>query len=143
VRRIALAAAVCLGVAGLSPAARAQSIEGTWYGRGYQPDFGRNEDFIIHRWPDGRYEATYRYYEGCIVIDEQRQSGTWSMADANTVRVITNSIEGQKGYWPDDYYRILELTAERYRYLHIPTGVELASRRVDDDFTFPKCGLTS
>ena len=143
IRAFILLPGLALWLIGLSPAAQAQSVEGVWYGWGYQPAWGEGSDFIIHRWSDGRSEIWLRHYSGCVVTMEQRETSTWSMADASTVHVKTLTVNGEAGDWTEDDYRILELTADRYRYLHLQTGVEYNARRVDENFTFPECGPMS
>ena len=129
---------------GLTAAAAADdSYVGYWYGQGYQPVLHEDDEFIVHRAPDGTFEIHFRTYKGCAVKEEQREGGTWAALDANTVRVRTTSINGlPAGPFVDDY-RTEELTAESYRYVWVQTGMEYTSRRVDANFTFPECGLTS
>jgi hypothetical protein len=145
VKRALLIAAISVWSV-LGPAAAGatdNAIVGYWYGRGYQPTLGRDNEFIDHHAPDGKFEVHFRAYEGCKVVEDQSEAGTWAMLDADTVRVTTTSVDGiPAGPYIDDY-RTEELTAQFYRYVWIQKGVTYTSQRVDANFKFPDCGLTS
>jgi hypothetical protein len=65
------------------------------------------------------------------------------MLDERTVRVVTTSVNGEPaGPYVYDY-RTEELTEQLYRYTSIQRGVLFTSHRVDADFDFRKCDLTS
>src|SRR4051812_11722797 len=95
VKRALLIAAISVWSV-LGPAAAGatdNAIVGYWYGRGYQPTLGRDNEFIDHHAPDGKFEVHFRAYEGCKVVEDQSEAGTWAMLDADTVRVTTTSVD--------------------------------------------------
>jgi hypothetical protein len=130
---------------GFAPGTFAEGPEiiGYWYGRAYWPDWHREFEYIDHYAADGYFEAHFRVYDGCEVVWEQSVAGTWSMPDEATVRVVMTSADGQPAGPQIDDYRTEELTELLFRYTSIQAGVRYTSHRVDANFAFRECGLTS
>jgi hypothetical protein len=138
--------AVCLSLillfmVGVGPGVLADEpgVAGYWHGRAY---WHGEFEYLDHYAVDGYFEAQFRFYEGCKVVGTQWLTGTWSM-DEVTVRVIITSVDGQPVAPDTDEYRTEELTEQLYRYVSVQTGVSYTSHRVDANFVFQECGLTS
>jgi hypothetical protein len=123
----------------LSQRVSAAPLEGYWFGEGYQPLWHAMSAFLDHETPDGSFSTEVRVYDGCTVTRVQFEGGRWMMLNANTERIVTTRINWSRaGPWIDDY-RILELTDQHYRILHLASGVAYTAKRVDQYFKHPSC----
>jgi hypothetical protein len=140
VKSVVLGILFLLGVAGHAVAG---SVVGYWYGTGFQPTLGTDDEFIDHHDADGKFFIHFRTYEGCKVTEDHTEAETWFMLDPMTVRIVTTTVDGlPAGPYTDDY-RTIELGDQTYHYVHIQTNTPYISHRVDAHFDFPNCGLTS
>jgi hypothetical protein len=138
------AAAVSLFVILLPSSAMAQSLAGYWYGRGFQPEFHRDLQFIAHYREDGGFEVHFRgYNQNCVLNNDHREAGIWTMLDEHRIRIVTQFVGLiRAGPYVDDY-DIEELTAQRLRVMWVGKNIEYFSTRVDAQFTFPDCEAVS
>jgi hypothetical protein len=118
-------------------------LVGYWNGRAYWPAWRQEFEYIDHYAADGYFEARFRFYDGCKVVGKQWLTGTWSTPDDATVRVVVTSVDGEPVEPSTDDYHTWELTEQLYRYISIRTGVPYTSHRVDANFVFRECDLTS
>ena len=127
---------------GFAPGALADGsgVVGYWHGRAY---WHREFEYFDHYAADGHFDAHFRFYDGCKIVGKQWLTGTWSMPDEGTVRVVITWADGEPTEPYINDYRTEELTEQLYRYTSMRRGVLYTSHRVDANFVFQECGLTS
>jgi hypothetical protein len=123
--------------------AHAGSLEGYWYGKGYQPDMRKTMQWLTINRANGSYSVEFREYSNCELKFAQMEEGRWTVSgDVLTKRTLT--VNGQpvrdEPYYRDTY-RIIELSDRKMRIVHEKTGQDWTSERVAKDFTFPECGV--
>jgi len=135
-----LVAVLALACAGLP--ARAQGIEGYWYGEDYEQFPGIRTQWLNYRAPDGTFQVEFRRYHNCMLELRQIESGRWFVEGA-TYTTITEWVDLTR-LTPDDihYVEIYDLVSVEPRtmeYRHERTGILFKARRVGADFEFPAC----
>ena len=115
--------------------ASAADIAGTWYGEGYQPLWREEAQWLMRLGPDGSYAIHFRRYRDCALTLDQRETGTWSLAD--TFRTVTTKVDGVPTKFENDY-RIGAVSGDELHIIHSATGQEYIEKRVAPDFMLPK-----
>jgi hypothetical protein len=121
--------------------AHAASLDGYWYGKGYQPFARKTVQWLAIRRSDGSYSVEFREYSNCRVVFAQLETGRWAVSgDVITDKTLT--VNG----WPvrdtpyyTDTYKIIELDDSKMRIVHEKTGQDWMLDRVTEDFIFPDC----
>jgi hypothetical protein len=107
---------------------------GYWYGEGYQPLWHENAQWLMHLAPDGGYAIEFRQYRYCILVLDQKETGTWKLADE--FRTVTTDVNGRRTRYENDY-RVAALTDSEFRITHVGTGQAYVEKRVDAKFVIP------
>lgn len=138
VRRLALAVVLAL----LAAPASAASLEGHWWGEGFQPALGVMNQWLLHLKPDGTYDIEFRTYERCVVKQRSQQSGRWER-DGDRYRTVTEVHNGKpvenKDQTRRQEYAISRLDEQMMEYRHTETDQTYRSFRVPAGYTFPRC----
>ena len=114
--------------------AAAPSLSGIWYGEG-QPD-DPNIVYIDYFGPDGTFISEFRKYEGCKIVSDHVESGTWT-SEGKVQHLVTTQINGKPVHFTHSYtIELLTETQVRAR-LH-ENGYLFVQQRVDR-FAFPNC----
>lgn len=114
-------------------------LVGYWYSVQHQDGINGNIQSMTHFKADGTFELRLRVIQGRKVAYEQRETGTWDFKN-NVHSTITTHINGHHLHTDDylfDSYDINWISGEEMHYLHIGTGIELESKRVNKGFRFP------
>lgn len=141
-RRVAFLAVALLFATSMSHAA---SVEGYWYGKGYQPLVRKTMQWLTIRRADGTFSAEFREYDDCKVKSIQIEAGRWTVSG----NVIANKVVTIDGYpvsdtaYFNDTYKIIELDDRKMRLVHEKSRQEWTLERVAPDFTFPDCKYVS
>jgi hypothetical protein len=65
----------------LSPhSVHAGSLEGYWYGNGYQPSIRKTMQWLTRNNSDGSFSVEFRSYRNCRLESVQREAGKWSVS---------------------------------------------------------------
>jgi hypothetical protein len=112
----------------------AASLDGYWYGHGYQPLWKENAQWLMHLSPDGGYAIEFRQFRNCMLMLDQKETGTWSMA--GEFRTVSTRVNGLATRYENDY-RVAGLTDAELRLIHIGTGQDYVEKRVDARFQMP------
>jgi hypothetical protein len=121
--------------------AHAGSLEGHWYGKGYQPSVRKTMQWLTINRSDGSYSVEFREYSNCQLAFTQMEEGRWTvLGDILTKKALTiNGRPVRDTPYYTDTYRIIELGGLKMRIVHEKTGQDWTSERVTEDFTFPNC----
>jgi hypothetical protein len=132
-------------IALLPSLAHASSLEGSWYGKGYQPLVGKTMQWISIIRSDGSYSVEFREYRKCQLVFVQVEEGRWTVSgDIETNKTITiNGKPVRDEHYFTDTYKILQLDDHKKRVIHEKTQQEWTLERVDKDFIFPACETVS
>jgi hypothetical protein len=109
---------------------------GIWYGKG-QPD---DPDILYLDFfgSDGSFVSEFRKYDGCTIVWQQVESGTWSIAgDVQTI--MKSSVNGRPASAEQEYV-IESATAREIRARHTGTGYLFVEHRMER-FEFPVCNV--
>lgn len=121
--------------------AQASSVEGYWYGNGYQPLARKMMQWLTINRSDGSFTTEFREYNNCELVSVQIETGKWSIS-GNILTKKTLAVNGRPvseiDYYTDTY-TITELNVPQMRLVHEKTGQDWTLKRVDKDFTFPDC----
>ena len=131
-RRVALAVALLVLLPGAAPPAA--SLTGIWYGKG-QPD-DPDIVFVDFFGANGSFIAEFRKYEGCRIVWQQVESGTWTMR--GEIQVVRKTSVNGEAIDVEEHYRVESVTPTELRTRHIPTGYAFLERRIAR-FEFPNC----
>ena len=137
----------CLAVALLLGAsvAHAASIEGYWYGKGYQPIVRKTMQWLTIINTDGTFSAEFREYDDCLLRYVQTEKGTWTVSAGGYISQ-TITVNGHPVFKMDDYkhsFKVLKLDDRKVRYVNEGSGQEWTAQRVTQDFKFPDCKYVS
>jgi len=136
-----LAIAVLIG-ASMSHAA---SVEGYWYGTGYQSTVRRTMQWLAIWRSDGTFSVEFREYENCRPKFFQTETGRWA-ASEDVITEKTLAIDGvpvpDTSYFSDTY-KIIELNDRKMRIVHEKSRQEWTLERVTPNFAFPDCEYVS
>ncbi len=114
--------------------AHAASIEGYWYGEGYQPLWHENAQWLMHLAPGGGYDIEFRQYRYCKLVLDQAETGTWTLGERFVT--VTTRVNGAPTHYENDY-RVGALTDEEFDITHIGTGQAYVEKRVGANFRIP------
>jgi hypothetical protein len=132
-------------IALLPGSAHAGSLEGYWYGNGYQPEMRKTMQWLTSNHSDGSFSVEFRSYKNCQLESVQREAGKWSVSGnimTKTVLTINGEPVGKEAYFTDTF-KIIEFDDPKLRIVHEKTGQEWTLKRVTEDFTFPDCKYVS
>ena len=112
------------------------ALVGIWYGKG-QPD-DPNVLYLDFFGADGSFLSEFRKYEGCNVVWQQVESGTWSMSgDVQTI--VKSAVNGMPTSAQQEYV-VEHASAGEIRARHVGTGYLFIERRMER-FEFPVCNV--
>jgi hypothetical protein len=114
--------------------AAAPSLAGIWYGEG-QPD-DPNIVYLDYFGSDGTFISEFRKYEGCKVIEDHVESGTWT-SKGKVQYLVTTQINGKPAHF-EHSYTIELLTDTQVRARLQMNGYLFVEQRIDR-FQFPNC----
>jgi hypothetical protein len=121
---------------GLLLAARpvaAQDLSGTWFGERF---FGRVlVQHLSDRDGDGRFSVRFRFFEGCVEVGGQRQTGRWAVA-GDEFRTWIETVDDTPRDDLQITYRIEDFTGDRMAYRG-PNGTLHRAFRVEEDYVMP------
>jgi hypothetical protein len=133
------AVVVCAVLLLAAPATAQTYMVGTWFGQG-QPE-SKEAMYIDRMRPDGQWRGEYRTCSKGKAIDDQVQTGRWSLqGDILSLKVET--VNGQPKA-RTDLYKMLAHSAKTQKYLSLSWNYPYTPMRVADDFQMPPCALTS
>ncbi|HVR54885.1 MAG TPA: hypothetical protein VMS38_34510 [Pseudorhodoferax sp.] len=116
--------------AGASPAERA--LQGVWTWE-YQPEGGALQRFLLERRADGTFTLLSRSYAAGRASTELLNAGLWGVSNG-LYFTVTTEVNGQRVNVRDSAlynpYVIVGLQGDVLRYRHLPTGIELRTRKV-------------
>ena len=112
----------------------AASVEGYWYGEGYQPLWRENAQWLMHLAPDGGYAVEFREYRNCLLVLDQKETGTWNLT--GEFRTVTTEVDGRPTRYENDY-RVRALNDKEFDITHLKTGQAYVEKRVGADFKWP------
>jgi hypothetical protein len=125
----------CLTLLLLTAAAPAPAaLTGIWFGKG-QPD-DPEIVFIDFFGANGSFIAEFRKYEGCRIVWQQVESGTWRMR--GDIQVVRKTSVNGKAIDVEEEYRVESVTPTELRTRHVPTGFAFLEKRIAR-FEFPNC----
>jgi hypothetical protein len=121
----------------LSPAEAA--LQGVWTWELSAGD-GAVSRFLIQRRADGQFTLIARTYQPGRPTTELANGGLWGVSNG-LYFTVTTQINGQRIGTRDSAlynpYVIVALEGDVLRYLHLPTGMEIRTRKVPADFRLP------
>lgn len=130
----------------LSPySAHAGSLEGYWYGNGYQPSLRKTMQWLTRNNSNGSFSVEFRSYRNCQLESVQQEAGEWSVSgDVMKKTVLTiNGRPVRKDPYFTDTFKILKLDELKLHIVHEKSGQKWTLKRVTADFTFPDCERVS
>jgi len=130
---------VCAVLLSAAPASAQSYMVGTWFGHG-QPE-SKDAMYIDRMLPDGRWRGEYRTCSKGKTIDDQVQTGRWSL-QGDILRLTVETVNGRPMPRTDDY-KMLAHSANTQKYVSLSWNYPYTPARVLDNFQMPSCGLTS
>ena len=120
---------------GSVPSAIAQSIIGKWFGSASPQD--GIACWVNERRANGTYEINFLILRDGR-IRRHREEGTWFQANG-LYATLTQKVNGQSTNPQErrcrEVYRVIELTASRFKYADIGAPMEFSATKVSDSFT--------
>lgn len=108
------------------------ALQGLWTWE-YQPEGGALQRFLLERRADGTFTLVSRSYTAGRATTELVNTGLWGVSNG-LYFTVTTQVNGQRVNVRDSAlynpYVIVGLQGEELRYLHLPTGIELRTRKV-------------
>ena len=130
---------VCAALLSAAPAAAQSYMVGTWFGYG-QPE-SKNAMYIDRMLADGRWRGEYRTCAQGKAIDDQVQTGRWSL-QGDILSLQVETVNGRP--MPRvDTYKMLAHSDKAQKYLSLSWNYPYTPTRVADNFEMPSCALTS
>ena len=130
--------ALCVILLSAAPASAASYMVGTWFGYG-QP--GSKDSMYIDRMlGDGRWRGEYRTCFKGKPVDDQVQTGHWSL-EGDILSLKVDTVNGQARPRTDGY-KMLAHSAKSQKYVSLSWNFPYTPDRVADNFQMPSCELT-
>jgi hypothetical protein len=136
---------ILIALLSTSSLAHGASLEGYWYGKGYQPLVRKTMQWLTINRPDGSFSVEFREYSKCRLVSVQRETGRWSvLGNVITKKVLTSNGQPVSAtpYYTDTY-KIIEIDHVKMRIVHEKSRQDWTLERVAEDFTFPDCNHVS
>lgn len=130
---------VCAALLSAAPASAASYMVGTWFGYG-QPE-SKDAMYIDRMLADGRWRGEYRTCIKGQAVDNQVQTGRWSLQDDILILQV-DTVNGRPRP-RTDAYKMLAHSDKAQKYLSLTYNFPYTPERVADDFKMPSCELTS
>lgn len=117
-----------------SAANASASLTGIWYGEG-QPD-DPNIVYLDYFAPNGTFISEFRKYEGCKILSDHVESGTW-VSQGKVQRLVTTQVNGKPVHFEHAY--IIEKLTETEVHARLQNNGFLFVEQRIDRFQFPSC----